>query len=107
MFNVEGGFDIRTGIFTAGRSGTWRITASAYMKLSRLEIYRNEERITKFTTGGIGTEEGSYMGSRSLLMHLDTGDTVDLRMRWNPKDTYGFGEMEDILFCVESVQFDV
>merc|ERR1711971_120441 len=49
MFNVEGGFDITTGIFTAGYSGTWRITASAFMTLAQIGIHRNDTKITKFT----------------------------------------------------------
>ena len=33
--NIEGGFNVTTGIFTAGYSGTWRISASAFMTLAQ------------------------------------------------------------------------
>ena len=107
--NIEGGFNITTGIFTAGYSGTWRITASAYMSLAHIFIYHNDHQISesKFTT-----DENAYdkaIGSRQLLMHLDTGDTVYLRKYSNRAVSYGkpLGRIEDILFCLEIVQFDV
>ena len=37
-------------------------------------------------------------------MSLDTGDTVYLRKHRNPKDTFGEGKIEDIMFCVELVK---
>ena len=112
MYPTEGGFNISTGIFSVGYSGTWRITASANMKLAHIFIHHNNQEIreSKFTMTGVTTSKvlNKYSkyekstGSRTLLMHLDTGDRVYLR-----SDTSDYhAKIVDIIFCVELVQFD-
>ena len=110
MFNVDGGFDIATGVFTAGYPGTWTLTASMRSALNEGEdsfifIYHNDQKIEDsrlFTHVGSGQTVQS-MTSRTLLMHLDTGDSVSLRTeQWG----LGWG-IADIILCVELAQFDV
>merc|ERR1712150_468892 len=89
MGNVDGGFDVRTGFFRAGYPGTWRISVSMRSALnvgetSIVYIYHNGQKIedSRFFTRVWYTASGSVvdsMGSRTLLIHLDTGDTVSLR----------------------------
>lgn len=110
MFNVDGGFDITTGIFTAGYPGTWRITASMKSALhsdqtNYVFIYHNDQMIedSKFLTYVLGSSSINVqsIGSRTLLLHLDAGDTVSLRA-----GNLGWA-LSDITFCVELAQFDV
>ena len=105
----SGGLDITTGVFTVGDglSGVWAVTYSIRSRQDSGEqnwawLYKNAEPIKEsfhftYYTGSDGQVES--LGSRSLYMRLESGDTISLR-------TGTIRELFDITLCFELAQFD-
>ena len=109
--NIEGaGLDIFTGVFTSGHPGTytatWSLSAWNDAGDSRVFIYlrKNGENIEEsqhYThyTGDSGVADD--VGGRTLIVHLDRGDTLDLFC----DDCSAY--VNFITFCVTLSQADV
>ena len=108
--NVTGGLDINTGVFTVpqGFSGVWAVTYSIRSLTFNDEknwvwLYTNGEEIEEsflnayYISGTFG--EVSSLGSRTLYMRLEAGDTVTLR-------TGQTGELFQITLCFQLAQPD-
>ena len=111
MSGGSGGLDIHTGVFTVGDglSGVWAITYSLISAKDSGEgdlayLYINGEQIDESVhTTYYNSSEGGVaesLGSRSLYMRLEAGDTVSLRTFFVTADLYY------ITLCFELAQFD-
>merc|ERR1712215_79991 len=110
--NVESDMDTETGIFTSGSGGTYTVSWSLWAQddtggYHPVEIYlrRNGTKITEsyhhsyyFDASG-GTLHDQ--GGRNQLLHLDSGDTLDL---WCENCSAG---VHDIIFNVALSNFDI
>merc|ERR1712106_453469 len=87
--NTEGGgLDIATGVFTSPWPGSYTVTWSLYAGdgavNSQVQIYlrQNGQNIGEsLHASGYSGPSGSYVddqGGRTLVLHLDMGDTLDL-----------------------------
>ena len=86
--NVEGaGLDISTGVFTAGHPGsytiTWSLWASDYQSDDYTDLFlrKNGDIITESQHRTICSGNGGHindMGGRTLILHLDRGNTLNL-----------------------------
>ena len=109
IYNVTGGMDINTGVFTVGQgyAGTWGISTTIRSygesgKFNNAWLYINGEQIAEsyHLTGYTDSEGGVWsLGSRSLYMRLEAGDTISLRAG-------GIRELQYITLCFELAQFD-
>merc|ERR1711974_42538 len=109
IYNVTGGLDINTGVFTVGHgfSGVWTVSYSIRSRQYSGEyndawLYVNGERIeeSRHLTAYDGSEgRVNSLGSRSLYMRLEAGDTISLR-------TGAVRSLNDITLCFELAQFD-
>ena len=109
--NVEGsGLDISSGIFTSGHPGTYTATWSlasindAGDHYVQIHLRKNgsmiqESRHVSYYTGSSGKTDDQ--GGRTLILHLERGDTLDLYC-----DNCSAG-VYDTTFCVSLSQFDV
>ena len=104
MSGGSGGLDIHNGVFTVddGLSGVWAITYSLISAKDSGEgdlayLYINGEQIDESVHT---TYYNSSLGSRSLYMRLEAGDTVSLRTFFVTADLYY------ITLCFELAQFD-
>merc|ERR1711971_1474232 len=88
IYNVTGGLDINTGVFTVGQgySGVWEISYSTKSQQHSGEqnnawLYINGEQIeeSRHQTYYTGSGVVQSLGSRSLYMRLESGDTISLR----------------------------
>jgi len=89
IYNVTGGLDINTGIFTVGQgyAGVWEISYSMGSwqdsgDYNQAWLYINGGRIEESVhwTYYDGSEGRVWsLGSRSLYMRLESGDTISLR----------------------------
>merc|ERR1711942_267297 len=109
--NVAGaGLDISTGMFTSGHSGTytatWSLMASDGSQEPEVVLYlrRNSENIPESAhysryagSGGLVYDQGG----RTLVLHLDVGDTLDLFCQ----DCSAF--IDDLTFCVTLTRPDM
>merc|ERR550539_928354 len=90
MYNVTGGLDINTGVFTVGQgySGVWEVTYSIQSnqksgETNQADLYINGRKIdeshhgTRYNSGSSG--EVLSLGTRSLYFRLESGDTISLR----------------------------
>ena len=83
----DGGLDINTGVFTVGLSGVWAVTYSIKSLQNSGEYNQvwltvnGEQRVESGQRTYYGGPAGSVgsLGSRSLYMRLEAGDTVSLR----------------------------
>ena len=113
--NVDGsGLDIATGIFSAGFPGsytaTWSLEASnepgeeavaIFLRKNGVQIEESRQySIYDITDGGTSGYIGDQ-GGRTMILHLDRGDTLDLYCQDCSADIYY------ISFCVSLSQFDV
>ena len=112
IYNVTGGLDINTGVFTVGQgfSGAWELSytirsfQNAPAEHNQAWLYINGRKIeesvhcTGWNSGTYGTVQSQ--GSRSLYMRLESGDTISLRT-----GELGYG-LYDITLCFELAQFD-
>merc|ERR1712218_734081 len=86
IYNVTGGMDINTGVFTVGQgyAGVWEISYTIKSHQNSGEynqawLYINGELIEEsyHNTAYIGSEGYVVsLGSRSLYMRLESGDTI-------------------------------
>ena len=86
--NIAGphGLDISTGVFTAGHPGsytaTWSLMALDNAGDYGVDIYlrKNGDKIvdSRHRSYNTGTGQVSDQGGRTLVLHLDRGDTLDL-----------------------------
>jgi len=89
IYNVTGGLDINTGVFTVGQgyAGVWEISYSMGSwqdsgEYNQAWLYINGGRIEESVhwTYYDGSEGRVWsLGSRSLYMRLESGDTISLR----------------------------
>jgi len=110
IYNVTGGLDINTGVFTVGHgfSGVWEVSYTIKStqfsgEENQAWLYINGEQIEEsyhytYYSGSEGAVTG--MGSRSLYMRLESGDTISLRT-----GKVGYG-LYHITLCFELAQFD-
>ena len=109
IYNVTGGLDINTGVFTVGQgyAGTWEISYSMRSNQNSGEynmawLYINGEQIEEsfYLTSYYDSEGRVYsLGSRSLYMRLESGDTITLR-------TGIIRYLDFITLCFNLAQFD-
>ena len=89
MYNVTGGLDINTGVFTVGQgyAGVWGISFSIQSnqnpgQRNQADLYINGRKIDESHHGTSYDNSGGNvvsLGSRSLYMRLESGDTITLR----------------------------
>merc|ERR1719167_784292 len=105
----DANFDVYKGIFTAGAAGRYKITIGSEMLSSSgqdhyLWLRKNGLRVegSKMHTGRsmYATGTGTDIGSRELMLDLNTGDTLSLE-----HDTDGPSDILSITFCVSSIEF--
>merc|ERR1712133_284854 len=87
------GMNIQTGIFTAFTSGYYIITYSAVadihvQEITSMYLYHNGMQVEEsFFTSNMGVGgSGNYIfdqGSKTVILHLLSGDTLDLRTTEN------------------------
>merc|ERR1711892_723218 len=89
-----GGLDLATGLFTSPFTGTYTVTYSLSVTNNpgdqvQLYLYKNEVQIDE------SWHVSSYydQGGRTLILHLDMGETVSLHY------TSGDGDLDNIMFC--------
>ena len=109
IYNVTGGMDINTGVFTVGQgyAGTWEISFSFVSEansgeINRAWLYLNDEPIEEsYHYTGYYSSEGiiASLGSRSLYMRLESGDTITLRAD-------DVRDLDHITLCFQLAQFD-
>merc|ERR1712154_20346 len=109
IYNVTGGMDINTGVFTVGQgyAGTWEISYSMRSAMDNAEfnyawLYINGEKIVEsqhLTQSGRNGKYFESLSSRSLYMRLESGDTISLR-------TGDIRILADITLCFNLAQFD-
>ena len=110
IYNVTGGLDINTGVFTVGQgfSGVWQISYSIKSlqysgDYNQAWLTINGEHIEEsYHDTYYGNSEGyvNSLGSRSLYMRLEAGDTISLKT-----GSVGYG-LYHITLCFELAQFD-
>ena len=81
----EGGLDIETGVFTAGWPGSYTITWSlraandAGEEVVNIHLRKNGQTIPdSWHSSYCGSKNVGDQGGRTLVLHLETGDTLDL-----------------------------
>merc|ERR1711953_1031653 len=109
IYNVTGGLDINTGVFTVGHgyAGVWEINYTMVSDQHSGEdnkawLYINGEQIEESYHGTYYSGSGGHvnsLGSRSLYMRLESGDTITLR-------TGEVHNLYTITLCFNLAQFD-
>merc|ERR1711953_1047814 len=109
IYNVTGGMDINTGVFTVGQgyAGVWEISYSIMSSQdsgysNQAWLYINGEQIAESYHGTYYSGSGGHvnsLGSRSLYMRLESGDTITLR-------TGEVHNLYTITLCFNLAQFD-
>merc|ERR1712037_252352 len=85
----DGTMNIETGAFTTVTSGYYIVTFSAYAgEYTHMSLYHNGARVeeSRFVTDmgvGSGSDYIFDQGSRTVILHLLAGDTLDLRTTFN------------------------
>ena len=121
--NMEGGgLDINTGVFTAPQSGSYTVTwnTAAYIFHVQIFLYKNGEMIQESVTNSFeGGSSASYdqgkvilviirlqntrsLGGRTLVVYLDTGDTLSLYY-----NCCGGSKIAYTTFCVSLSTVDI
>jgi len=95
---ADGSMNIETGVFTAVSSGYYIVTYSGKVRVhpgeyTYMYLYHNEVQVQEsiFVTYGDVGDSGSYIrdnGSRTMILHLLAGDTVDLWTTSNSDRVY-------------------
>jgi len=108
----SGGLDIGTGVFTAPYPGTYTVSWSLSStndpgNLAYLYLYKNGHYLPEsmhYSSLNSFVDNGhshrGEQGGRTMIMHLDLGETVTL---WYDS---GDAHVMDIMFCVQLTQFD-
>jgi len=104
---ADGLMNIETGVFTALTSGYYIITFSAHV-----QVHAGESTVMWLHHNGVQVEESQFVtsmkagsgdnyiidqGSRTVILHLLRGDTVDLRTE---KNSYGVWRINFCLYMV-------
>jgi len=102
----EGIMDINTGVYTLLRpGGFYRVTYSGFIGMNPgdqvyVDLHHNGERVKGgdwySQAQGDSTWIMSEQGSRSLVIHMDMGDTLELKTREEPN----FGHLLELILCV-------
>ena len=110
IYNVTGGLDINTGVFTVGQgfSGVWKISygIESYQDNGDQNLawlYINGEQIEESVHWTYYDGSGGHvstLSSRTLYMRLEAGDTISLR-----SGKLGHG-LYEITLCFELAQID-
>merc|ERR1711935_743697 len=103
-----GGLDLATGVFTSPFPGTYTVTYSLYAgnypgEEVYIYLYKNEVAIVEsyhFSRYGGSSGSAWEQGGRTLILHLDMGETLSLHY------TYGTGELYRVMFCATLSMFD-
>merc|ERR1711892_227450 len=103
-----GGLDLATGVFTSPFPGTYTVTYSLYAWNNHDEyvfifLYKNEVQIDEsqhYSSYSGSSGQVRDQGGRTLILHLDMGETLSLRY------TGGSGDLERIMFCATLSMFD-
>ena len=112
--DLNGGLDITSGVYTAWISGTWTITYSSTSvqysgDIIQAFVYVNGEMLLESQYWASYFESSgrvSSLGSRTLHLHLNAGDTVTLGT--GDQGHYGeFSGLWYVTFCVELKQTDM
>ena len=112
--DLNGGLDITSGVYTAWISGTWSITYSSTSvqysgDIIQAFVYVNGEMLLESQYWASYFESSgrvSSLGSRTLHLHLNAGDTVTLGT--GDQGHYGeFSGLWYVTFCVELKQTDM
>jgi len=90
---ADGSMNIETGVFTTVTSGYYLITYTASVRVhagdyTDMYLYHNggkveESRFATWSMVGSGDDMIADQGSRTLILHLLAGDTLDLRTKQN------------------------
>merc|ERR1712210_449651 len=94
----DGTMNIETGVFTTVTSGYYIVTFSAYVAVHAGEytdmyLYHNGVQLEE---SRFGTSMFVDQGSRTVILHLLAGDTLDLRTT----DTNGYGYVSHLTLCL-------
>jgi len=100
----EADVNLGTGVFTAGFPGTYTVTWALIADNdvnNHIYLSKNGERIDEShqESASSGSTWNFNLGVRTLLLHLDTGDTLDL--------THSGDDLLYVTFCVSLSTFDV
>ena len=106
IYNVTGGLDINTGVFTVGFSGVWAVTYSIQSwqysgEYNQAWLFINGEQISEsehYQYNGDMAGDDS-LGSRTLYMRLESGDNLTLK-------TGTIQYLSQITLCFELVRGD-
>ena len=108
-YNISGGLDIKTGVFTVGQgfSGIWEVNYGTGSNQNSGDnnfvfLYLNGQKIEESVHETFYNSDAGYvagLGSRSLYMRLETGDTLSLRAE-------DINSLDQITVCFELAQFD-
>merc|ERR1712037_733688 len=100
----DGTMNIETGVFTTVTSGYYIVTFSAYVSVypgeyTSMLLYHNGVQLeeSRFVTKmGVGSGDNYIIeqGSRTVILHLLAGDTLDLRT------TYNDGYVSHLTLCL-------
>jgi len=111
--NTEGGgLDISTGVFTAPHGGSYTVSWDTQARLNRWEavsIYLQKNGVTieeSLHNSYYGDNIDDHMneqGGRTLVLHLDLGDTLQL---YRDKLSHP-GDIAKTTFCVSLTTFDI
>merc|ERR1719369_456908 len=105
-----GGLDISSGVFTAPHGGSYTVSWDAQARLNRWEgvyIYLQingvtmEESLHNSYYGDNIDDHMNEHGGRTLVVHLDLGDTLQLYK------SDGDGDIAKTTFCVSLTTFDI
>jgi len=112
--NTEGGgLDISTGVFTSPWPGSYTVTWSLMAKNFQgenaflIRLRKNGKEIVESLHASELTGQSGYtydQGGRTLITHLDTGDTLDLYCDRCDRGSAGVGWTS---FCVSLSTFDI
>merc|ERR1712210_170430 len=102
----DGTMNIETGVFTTVTSGYYIVTFSAFVDVhpgeyTNMYLYHNGVQLeeSRFVTDmhvGSGNDYIYDQGSRTVILHLLAGDTLDLRTT----DTNGYGFVSHLTLCL-------
>merc|ERR1711915_37410 len=99
--------DLNTGTFTAGWPGTYTVTwdFSAWNEKGlNIHLRKNGIKVEESYHHSYSHDDDSDQGGRTLLFHLDSGDTLSLFCEQCDSPYYG---VEYLTFCVSLSTFDV
>merc|ERR1711962_160866 len=101
----EGGIDLDTGRFNVGKGGAgyYTVTYSGYTELDsgkrvNVYLYRNGKSMGAYgewLSYNGNSERVHDQGSRTLILHLDEQDYLELRTHW----IYSNGDLFELTFC--------